>query len=86
MNNPGDLDELLHQLCRAAGNFKRDHKDLERLAALKAARKLVQALETPQEGALLTGVSVRVSSRRYALNKRLTAKLAYSSPLCEDCH
>jgi hypothetical protein len=60
MNEPAGLDDLLSKLCRAAGNFKRNHQDLERLAALKAARKLVQALETPQEGSLLRGLSVRL--------------------------
>jgi hypothetical protein len=59
-NDTGDLDDLLSQLCRAAGNFKKHHNDLERTTALRAARKLVHTLEKPQDAALLTGLSVRV--------------------------
>ncbi|KAJ5381377.1 O-methyltransferase [Penicillium cataractarum] len=80
MNGPGDLDNLLSQLCRAAENFKRDHNDLERLAALKAARKLVQALETPQEGALLTGVSpIQVLCVRIAIDIDIFTTLTKSN-------
>jgi hypothetical protein len=53
-----DIEELLDQLCRATGNFKQGHNDLERIAALKAARRLVQALEKPYDMALMTGSSV----------------------------
>ena len=54
----GDLDDLLKQLCRTTENFQKDEIDLERTTALKAARKLVQALEKPQDAALLMGLSV----------------------------
>lgn len=55
-----DLDGLLNQLCRATANFQKDHNDLERAAASKAARKLVQALDKPQDAALLMVLSVGV--------------------------
>jgi hypothetical protein len=55
----GNRDDLLNQLCPATENLQRDDNDLERTTALKAARKLVQALEKPQDAALLTGLSVR---------------------------
>ncbi|GLI75035.1 hypothetical protein PoHVEF18_003285 [Penicillium ochrochloron] len=54
---PGDLDDLLNQLCQATRNFQKDDNDLERTVTLKAARKLVQALEKPQDAALLMGLS-----------------------------
>lgn len=56
----GNLDDLLNQLCRATANFQQGDNDLERATALKAARKLVQALDKPQDAALLRGLSVRV--------------------------
>lgn len=54
----GNIDELLNQLCMASWNYKQDHNDLERIAALKAARKLVQALDDPDDGSLMMAFSV----------------------------
>ena len=56
-----DLDDLLNQLCRAVESLKEGHDELQRMEALNNARRLVQALEKPEERALLTGLSVSVS-------------------------
>lgn len=70
--NDRDLDDLFIQLRRAAGNLKEGHDDLQRIAALKVARRLVHALEKPEEKALLMGLSVRVSWKSCILKINLT--------------
>lgn len=56
-----DLDDLFNRLCRAVESLKEGHDELQRMEALNNARRLVQALEKPEERALLTGLSVSVS-------------------------
>jgi hypothetical protein len=64
------IGELQHQVTKSLEAFKTQHEEKDRIAALKAAQKLVSALHKPKDAVYHLAYSVR--SPRNGINAVLT--------------
>lgn len=58
------FDQLQHQLKQLLGAFQSQHEEADRVAALKAAQNLVNALQKPQDSVYHLAYSVNIVSCR----------------------
>lgn len=65
------VDGLIRQVAQAADSFHNSHDEADRLAALQAAQKLVEAFQKPQDAVYNLAYSV-ISFRKINEHERLT--------------
>jgi hypothetical protein len=58
------IDQLHHQVAESLGAFQCQHEEADRVAALKAAQKLVNALQKPQDSVYHLAYSVIIGPFR----------------------